>query len=63
MIVPRSTRKRPDAALAIAAGRLNAAKRQKGSKSQPITIDTSQLSYPIVIDVDTQRKSLLTSPR
>jgi hypothetical protein len=62
MPVPRGTRKRPAAALAIAAGRLNAAKRQKVSESQPITIDTSQPSYPIVIDEDAQRESLPTSP-
>jgi hypothetical protein len=64
MPVPRGTCKRPAAALAITgAGRPNAAKRQKGGESQPITIDTSQLSHPIVIDEDAQRESLPTSPR
>jgi hypothetical protein len=62
MPVPIGTRKRPAAALAIAAGRPNAAKRQKGNESQPITIDTSQPSHPIVIDEDAQRESLPTSP-
>jgi hypothetical protein len=63
MPVPRSSRKRPATALAIASGRPNAVKRKKGSESQPIPIDASQPSKPIVIDVDTQRESPPTSPR
>jgi hypothetical protein len=63
MLVPRGTCKRSAAALTIAAGRLNAAKRQKGSESQPVTINTLELSYPIVINEDAQRESLLTSLR
>jgi hypothetical protein len=63
MPVPRGTRERPATALAIAASRPNAAKRQKGSESQPITINAPQPSQTIVIDEDTQRESPPTSPR
>ncbi|KAI1522038.1 hypothetical protein PtrSN001A_011921, partial [Pyrenophora tritici-repentis] len=57
---PRHPRKRPAAAPVAAAGR---SKRQKGSKSQPITIEASQPSHPFVIDEDTQRETPPTSPR
>jgi hypothetical protein len=66
MTGPKKSNKRLVSARNVAAGRANATKRQKLDKSselQPITIDDSQPSLPIIIDEDTQHETPLTSPR
>jgi hypothetical protein len=66
MTGPKKSNKRLASACNVAASRANATKRQKLNKFselQPITIDASQPSLPIIIDVDTQRETPPTSPR